>query len=380
MKLPSRFASRRHAAGVLAACALLLGACSDGDQASPLSPDSQNRASAAAATADPAQRVARAFAAAMQDADVRVQVRNAMRGSLYNEHKLVLQEFVATRAGRRLVQAAAKGAGMTEGELDALIATLPVMDFYAPFQTHRLTWRGNADVAVGSAMDVDAPRFTAYTADGQQLVHGAGGTAPQTVWLFIHPAEPKSLRQAPQANTPGSVIQEPNDGTVSTQDENCSTCITEPGDDGTGGTGGGGGGGGGTGTGATMVLEKFYSNVFDGIGASELRFIVRNASHTELAAHRWDGIEPNYWSFHTVNYTFPRGAYLQLREIDTFDSDDKGTFPIYVIPGWVSAELVDCYPFYNSNNYDDPELMCGPRSWDPMYAPEARPHWSAYLR
>ncbi|HEX8359558.1 MAG TPA: hypothetical protein VF613_05600, partial [Longimicrobium sp.] len=114
----------------------------------------------------------------MNDADVRVQVRNAMRGSPYNEHKLVLQEFAATRAGRRLIESAAQASGTTAHELDGLIAQLPAMDFYAPFQAHRLAWRGGAEVVVGAAMDVDATAFTAYTADGRTVSYRARSGTP----------------------------------------------------------------------------------------------------------------------------------------------------------------------------------------------------------
>jgi len=370
VKLPSRFTSRRQVTGVLTACAALLAACSDADRPSPVSPTapSSHNLAVSAAPADAAHQLARAFAAAMRNAEVRAQVRNAMRSSPYNEHKLVLREFAATRAGRRLVEAAAKESGTTVGEIDALIAALPEMDFYAPFQAHRRTWRGGADVAVGTAMDVDGTAFTAYTAGGQELSYGAGSGAPRTAWLFMHPAEPKSFRRDPQANTPGTVIQDPSDGMISIQNE-------LPVDHEVGGGGSVGGG--------SMVLQKFTSNVFDGIGAAELRFIVRDANNLEIAAHRFDGIDAVWALEHTVNYTFPRGTFLHLREIDTFDSDDKGTFRIVAIPGWVAAELVDCFPHYRFEggySFGDAELMCGPRSFDPVYAPPAGPHWSAYLR
>jgi hypothetical protein len=365
--------ARRHAAGLLTLCVSLLGACSDADRTSPLAPEAGRHLSAAPAGADAtAQQLARAFAAAMNDADVRVQVRNAMRGSTFNEHKLVLQDFATTRAGRRLVQAAARASGTTEVEIDALISSLPAMDFYAPFQAHRLTWRGGAEVAVGAAMDVDAASFTAYTSGGQPVSHKARAAAPGITWLFLHPAETKSPRQKPQANTPGSVIQDPDDGIISIS---CATCVTEePGD----GTGGGSGSGGG----ATMILDRFVSNVFDGIGAAELRFIVRNASNTEIAAHTFPGYDADWDIQRVVNYTFPRGSYLHVREIDTWDSDDQGTYPIYVIPGWVAAEEINCYFHYEGNyaySSRDAEHMCGPNSWLEAYK-RVGPLWRAYLR
>lgn len=311
---------------------------------------------------DVAQQVARALAGAMKDADVRVQVRNAMRSSPFNEHKLVLQEFTGTRAGRRLVQAAAEASGRTERDIDALIAQLPAMDFYAPFAEHRLTWSGGSQVAVGAAIDIDATTFVAYMANGETTSHVSRSGTPEVAWLFIHPAEPKSRRQNPQANTPGSVIQDRNDGTISIQ---CETCLVDNGD-----TSGGGGGG------SSMILEKFESNIFDGIGSAELRFIVRDANRNELAAARFDGIDPFWGKQHVVNHSFPTGgAYLQLREIDVWDSEDYGTFQIYQTPGWVNATSVDCHGYYldKTENLEYAKWMCGP-------SPVSGPIWAAYLR
>jgi hypothetical protein len=376
MKLHTRATYRHRAAGLIVVCAALLAACTDGGRTPLVGADPSRQSSAipegaGAQTAE--QKLARAFAGAMNDADVRAQVRNAMRASPYNEHKLVLQEFAGTRAGRRLIESAAQASGTTARELDGLIAQLPAMDFYAPFQAHRLAWRGGAEVVVGAAMDVDATVFTAYTPDGRTVSYRTLSGTPQAAWLFIHPAEPKSRRQSPQAATAGAVIQDPNDGTISYQIESCTTCLIEEPGDGTGGGGGGTGGG-------TMVLERFVSNVFDGIGAAELRFIVRDANQNEIAAHRFDGIMADWHAHRVVNYTFPRGAILHLREIDTWDSDDKGRFPIYALNSWVAAEEINCY-FHYANEWGsyDAEHMCGPESYREQYWLKG-PHWAAYLR
>lgn len=78
-----------------------------------------------------------------------------MRASPVTEHKLVLQEFVKTPGGRRLVEASAKASGVEVSTIEQLIARLPDMDFYAPFQEHRLTWKATADVFVAATMDVN---------------------------------------------------------------------------------------------------------------------------------------------------------------------------------------------------------------------------------
>lgn len=138
----------------LATCAMLLAVgCSDTDRSTPLSPEPHQKSWTAPEIAQAevtAQKLARVFAAAMREPEVRVHVRNAMRASPYNEHKLVLQEFARTASGRILVKNASQVSGVSAAEIDAWIASLPDMDFYAPFREQRLTWRGSADVAVGA--------------------------------------------------------------------------------------------------------------------------------------------------------------------------------------------------------------------------------------
>ncbi|MBD0320996.1 MAG: hypothetical protein ICV87_11725 [Gemmatimonadetes bacterium] len=161
------------------------------------------------------------------------------------------------------------------------------------------------------------------------------------------------------------MIQDPDDGTVG--------MMTLPSEPCTEGCGGGG-------TPTTMVLESIYTNVFDGIGAAELRFIVSNNAGQELGAHTFDGIHADAFRVNTVNYTLPRGPILTVREIDTWDSDPKGTYPITAIPGTVYAESVNCYwHYYDNRGHDGAEQMCGPESYREQYA-WMIPHWSAKLR
>lgn len=149
---------------------LALAGCAD-ERSTPLSPSTESMPLTSASSAGTAnraevdaagQKVAQAFALAMADANVRVMVRNSLRASPFNEHKLVLQEFLATRDGERLLAAAAKASGLEVNVLTALVAQLPSMDFYAPVREHRLAWKGSEDVVVGFTVDQDNPLLTSF--------------------------------------------------------------------------------------------------------------------------------------------------------------------------------------------------------------------------
>lgn len=171
--------------------------------------------SRAASTEAPAEDVARAFALAMSRPDVRTQVRNAMRASRVTEHKLVLQEFVTTPAGRHLVRAAAEATRQSEETLAARIARLAPLDFYAPFREHRKTWRATAEVTVAAIADKDARWLTSYATDGAQVLLDGNAGVPARALLVLTSAERKSPRIDAQPDTPGNVIQDANDGEIS---------------------------------------------------------------------------------------------------------------------------------------------------------------------
>lgn len=121
------------------------------------------------ATPADAQMVAHGIALALNDPAIRSQVRDAMRASVVNEHKLVLQDFVRTANGQNLLTAAAASLKLTPTTFQKTMADLPRMDFYAPFETHRLTWRGTPDVLVATTFGDDAPTVTGYATDGSTV-------------------------------------------------------------------------------------------------------------------------------------------------------------------------------------------------------------------
>lgn len=151
----------------------------------------------------------------MSEGTIRFLVRDAMRASLLTEHKLVLQEFVATPAGRTLVNAGAMAIGVTGDSLGRVIASLPPMDFYVPGAAHRKSWRGDGQVLVAAALARDISQLTATRSDrARQLIRQQDRVGGTPLFL-LQPAERKSRRIGPQLSRPGLTIQDPGDGEIS---------------------------------------------------------------------------------------------------------------------------------------------------------------------
>ena len=114
-----------------------------------------------------------------------------------------------------LVTAAARSLATSVDGLYGTIASLPALDMYFPFPTHRRTWKATADVRVATVFDADALSVLAFDTRGV----GAALTrdmAESVPLLLLHPAESKRNRDRPQPSGPGDVIQDPSDGTTST--------------------------------------------------------------------------------------------------------------------------------------------------------------------
>lgn len=153
------------------------------------------------------QTIARAIALAMNDENVRFSVRNAMRKSELNEYKLVLQDFARTPEGAQLLSASAASLQTTQSQLASTIANLPSLDFYVPFEAHRLSWNGSSDIIVATTFDPDAAVVTAYGTSGQIVTLEKANGVPTSPLIMLHPAEPKSVRSSPQVDTPGKAYR-----------------------------------------------------------------------------------------------------------------------------------------------------------------------------
>jgi hypothetical protein len=197
----------RHGRAIASvALAAVLAACGESNPVSPNSGGAQNLVPVAAA-----EHVARGIAAALASAEIRKSVRDAMRASPWDGHKLVLQDFLETPAGEALWTAARRASGRSAGELDAALAALPSMDFYMPVRTHRRTWTGDARVMVVAASD-RPDHVLGFTPEGGVVPVSRRSAEGLPPLLFLEPAELKGRRVNPQAATPGLVIEDENDG------------------------------------------------------------------------------------------------------------------------------------------------------------------------
>jgi hypothetical protein len=170
--------------------AVSVGACAD----SPTELIGPMHASSSLTLSTPAdaQGIAKGLALAMRDPSIRAQVHAAMRGSIFNEHKLVLQEFVNTPVGAKVLAAVAQARGQSLSASRSEVSTLPALDFYLPFELHRQTWKPTADVYVATTFDKRAPSITAYGTDGQVLELRQADGVPAVPLIILHPAEQKT--------------------------------------------------------------------------------------------------------------------------------------------------------------------------------------------
>lgn len=198
----------------LCAVAVFMGACST-DPAGPSLGNGDRPRKSLFVDGEGHDLVARGIALAMREKAVRHSVRDAMRASLVTEHKLVLQEFIKTPDGETLVAAAAAAAGASVVLFKETISNLPLMDFYVPSAGHRKAWRGDGLVFVGAATGSQRSEVAATRSDGMRRRLTKGDWDGPSPVFFLEPAERKSRRINPQPASPGTTIQDPNDGQIS---------------------------------------------------------------------------------------------------------------------------------------------------------------------
>jgi hypothetical protein len=192
-------------------------ACDDGRLADAVRVIPESSRASRSATSD-GDDVAVALARALAQPGLRARLLQEFRASPWVEHKLVLQEFITTPTGKKLVEAGAEAVGSNVSELTAKINSLPSLDFYVVGDANRRTWTGGAQVAVALTLDMSRQPTTAYTTTGSVAYHDARpGTGSGLVMLLLHPAEPKGRRMKPQAAVNGNVIQDADDGDIGVQ-------------------------------------------------------------------------------------------------------------------------------------------------------------------
>lgn len=176
---------------------LAMGGCSEGDI--PMSPATDGPELAkvpAHPISSPGQplanNVARAVALAMNDREVRLSVRDAMRDSRFHEHKIHLRSFLEGPAGDHLRGSIAAALNTSAANVSRVLAHLPDMEFYLPEQEHRLQWTGGPEyyvMAVESPDDFENPFATLYDPEGRPIVVDVVNAMPQEAVFAILPVE-----------------------------------------------------------------------------------------------------------------------------------------------------------------------------------------------
>lgn len=304
-------------------------------------------------SADGADQLGKALAQAMRYANVRSDLRDAMRSSRITEHKLNLQRYVASPSGARLIAGAAEVTGTTIGELKAIISGLPRMDLYVPIRQHRLTWQATADVVFATTMDVNAKVLNAYSPSGNRVIVDATEADPEFTVILLAPAERTSRRIRPQADVPGRVIQDEEDGDLSgsmvwTDSKGMRRIVEladllgggdvgissecdprtakEPCDEGDGGGGGSGGA-----PADTTFLTHFKIFFDDGLSSSEVEFHATYSVDNHIDMLRFEGVgeeEDNYPDIPLIFRRILEGSSetinIHVTETDQLSDDDKG--------------------------------------------------------
>lgn len=127
-----------------------------------------SEASTVAVFHEKVDKLAKQLALAMDADSIRFLVRDAMRASLVSEHKLVLQEFVRTPTGQKVLAASASAGNRDPEQLAADIAHLPPLDFYVPSREHTLL-EGATNGTTYELVKDDLHPLTNYTVNLWQL-------------------------------------------------------------------------------------------------------------------------------------------------------------------------------------------------------------------
>lgn len=199
---------------------MLLAGCADQptSTAAPTSPQMLTRVAApssgVAATLD---TVARALAKGLRSEEARRTLLLAMRASPMVEHKLVLQEFIATARGHSVLSHVARESGHSAAELAAMINRLPALDFYLPSQAQRRSWRASANLVVNATLQPVRGNVPGYDVQGRAVLLTPAAVTDGVTLIGLHPAEPKARRMDPQPAGDGDVIEDADDGTMAVQ-------------------------------------------------------------------------------------------------------------------------------------------------------------------
>ena len=161
-------------------------------------------------------QVAGALARGLASPDARRQILAAMRASTEVEHQLILGEYLGSPEGRDLLAGSAAALNTDEAAFLARVARLDEVAqlvISVPLREHRLTWRGSPDIGVAGSWDPDVLDFAIHEPGGRR----AEATEMRHIqrygaFFYVAPRENWGTRIGHQADVPGAVIQDPDDG------------------------------------------------------------------------------------------------------------------------------------------------------------------------
>ncbi len=176
---------KRHLGVVLCATALVAG-CSDSNPAVGPSAAALHGTAGATATAEQAtvNEIARAVSMALRDQGLRQRIKNDMRSSRFDEHKLDMRAYLHGQSGGILLAKMAKETGRSRDELLALVGRVRPLEMYFPVAAHRESWAGGPDLQVMGYLGESGQEPTAYTLDGAPVAVSSR-TAPALPTLVL---------------------------------------------------------------------------------------------------------------------------------------------------------------------------------------------------
>jgi hypothetical protein len=154
--------------------------------------------------------VSRAIASAMADSHVRATVRDAMASSPYARHRILLQRFLGSDAGKPLLSGMAEDLGTTPVRLIAALGDVPSLEFYLPKRADRVVWSGSDRLAVAAAVEVGEVPELAFSPDGTaRAVVDLQSRSDAMATFILRPARSQMLREQPSLQISPITVQDP---------------------------------------------------------------------------------------------------------------------------------------------------------------------------
>ncbi len=200
----------------LIALAVSMTACADATRPSPPAEGQPVAPARSLDTEPPISQVAGAIARGLAVPDARRTILAAMRASVQVEHQLVLGEYLRSPEGAGLLAGSATALAVDEADFLARVTKLDQVAqlvISVPFRKHRLAWRGTPNIGVAGSLDVDVLDFAVHEPGGhQEAVTDLTRVESYDAFFYVRARESWGTRLDRQADTPGPVIQDPDDG------------------------------------------------------------------------------------------------------------------------------------------------------------------------